>query len=134
MGEVTKITKYRCSDGEEYDSEDSANEHERFIDRVDEANRRYSDGCSLYTALEIAEFPHLRNIIPESFKDVTHETKLVIEYWQCCVEPGYSPIRLTYDHMVFVHGDAGSWSGPYGRRMRIEDLQRYVEGPKDEED
>lgn len=133
MGEVTKITRYRCTDGEEYDNEDSANEHEQLIERVDEANKKYSDGCSLYEAFEIAELPYLKNI-PESFKDVTHETKLVIEYWQCCDKPGYSPLRITYNGMVFVHGDVGAWAGPYGRPMRIDDLQRYVEGPKDEDD
>lgn len=35
-------------------------------------------------------------------------------------------IRANPDGTFFVHGDAGSWSGPYGADVDVKDLIRYA--------
>ena len=57
--------------------------------------------------------------------EVTKDTKLIISHWQCRDQPGYQPRHVDSDGMVYVSGDAGSWSGPYGSKCSPQDVARY---------
>lgn len=59
-------------------------------------------------------------------EEVTAETKLIIEHWQCREKPGYTVRYFTPNRTVYVFGHAGSWSGSYGNDMSILDLADYA--------
>jgi len=63
-------------------------------------------------------------VYPE-LDEVFASTKLVIEHWQCRDQAGYQTREVSPSGDVFVSGDAGSWSGPYGSVCSPSEVARY---------
>lgn len=114
---------FETSDGNLYRSLQIAEDHQRRIDGAIKATAMLEAGTSLGLALRSNDFISAASY-PE-LDEVFASTKLVIPHWQCRDQPGYRPVRVTLDGEVFVHGHAGSWSGPYGARCRPKDVVRY---------
>jgi len=129
---------YQADDGGLFTSEDLCLKHERVCLHTDEANKLFQEGASLAHALD-----HYRlglGFLPETLSDedcadlkaINKDTQLIISHWQCRDEPGYKPVRIELDGAIFVYGNAGSWSGPYGGKVKLSDLLRYYRDTKRE--
>lgn len=122
--EITEVTRWKTRDGKEFSNIDAAEYHADQIRLSEKANEILSAGGSVADCLRAAGKE--LSVMP-ILEKVTKDTKLVISYWQCRDEAGYQVIRFNSDWTVFVHGDAGSWSGPYGNDVPIRELARYAE-------
>lgn len=117
------VTSYQTSDRELHDSKTYAEYRQRQIDGAVKATEMLRSGASLGAALRTGGF--LPDGAHAALDEVTQDTKLIIEHWQCRSEPGYRPYEITKNGGVFVHGHAGSWSGPYGNVCSPQDVERY---------
>jgi hypothetical protein len=118
-----ELTAYETSDRQLFQFRDVAEHHQRQLDGAAHATALLESGASLGEALRQGGF--LRGCVMPELDEVFATTKLVIEHWQCRSQPGYQPRRVTCDGEVFVHGDAGSWSGSYGSICTASDVVRY---------
>lgn len=123
MNEIEKVTRWRTRDGEEFGSFGSAERHAEVLHLVDKANEVLEEGGSVADAFRILE---RYGEIDPILEQVTKDTELVISHWQCRDTPGYQVQRINSDLSIRVFGDAGSWNGPYGDDVLIEDLARYA--------
>lgn len=121
---IETITKWRTSDGEEHGSKESAQYHALRIESVAKANAVLDGGGTVADALRAGGWNG--SDIDLIFERVTKATKLIISHWQCRDTPGYQVQHITSHWKVFVWGDAGSWTGPYGNQMTFNDLARYA--------
>lgn len=117
------ITMYETSDGDLHRSVEQATFSQGRIEATRKAMAQFEAGASLRAAL-------LSNnlIRPDSYpelEDLVAKSELVIEHWQCRTQPGYRVVKLLKDGDVYVFGDAGSWSGPYGNQCTLRDVVRY---------
>lgn len=110
-----KVDRWQTSDGELFYSEESAEFSERDIRQMKSNNVALSEGKCIAEILRSSG----RTEIPEVLERVTKDTKLIIPHWQCRDEPGYKPQEFDKTGRIFVHGHAGSWSGPYGNWMSV---------------
>lgn len=117
------IEAYETSDGEIHRSKTYADGRQQQIDGAKLATDLLKGGANLGEALRRGGF--LPDGVYPELDEVLGSTKLVIEHWQCQSKPGYQPYEVTKDGAVFVYGDAGAWSGPYGSDVSIPDVARY---------
>lgn len=118
-----EIVSYQTSDLELHRSKSAAEYHQRRIDGSALATKMLDEGASVGAAMRAGE------LLPDGcypeLDEVFASTKLIISHWQCRDTPGYSPVRFEIDGGIFVFGDAGSWSGPWGSVVSCQDLVRY---------
>lgn len=124
---VTAKTVYVARNGKEHDDPRGALEANEDIARAEAANALLQAGATVWEAARAwSRWP--QHEPPPILKQITKDTPLIISHWQCRDEPGYRVISFQDDaYHIYVGGDAGSWSGPYGNRMPIGDLAAYVE-------
>ena len=120
--EIKEITKWETIDGKEHYTVEAAQRHALQIVHTNSANLILRSGGSVADALRSME----RTVSDPVLEQVTTATKLVISYWQCRDTPGYQVVELRPNGMLWVWGDAGSWSGSYGNEVYIPDLIRYA--------
>jgi len=123
---VSARTVYLARDEREFSSVRDAVEYNEDLARAEAATAALESGATVYDAAVISSRfkqhpPH------EALKRITASTPLIISYWQCRDNPGYRVGRFLPDGDVYVSGDAGGYSGPYGSSVTIRDLVRYVE-------
>jgi len=129
--EINKLRRYtpervecwRTQDGKLFQNRSSANHHQEEIDDVKVANAVLTRGGSVADALRAADY--LGTIFPV-FERITKDTQLVISHWQCRDTPGYKQVRFELGLYMFVFGDAGSWSGPYGNQISLTELSQFA--------
>jgi len=121
---VRVVTKYIAEDGAEFRTAEECVQHEQLVERVYRANLMLEEGRSLLECLEAAGF-HVASDNRPILAQIAKDTGLSISHWQCRDEPGYKPQYLTIKGTVYVWGNAGSWSGPYGGLCSQEDVVRY---------
>lgn len=121
-----QIFAWETTDGKVHTVLDLAEEWQTKLDGAATANQMLQDGWSLLDSLVggglLSQVSADR--MPE-LGEVTKDTKLIIEHWQCRDDPGYQPQRITPEGYVYVHGDAGSWSGSYGTNLPPGEIARY---------
>ena len=117
------IEAFETSDREIHRSRSAAEWHQQRLDGCTTANRMLDDGASVGASLRAGGL--LPDGVYPELDEVFASTKLVISHWQCRDQSGYQPTRITSDGGVYVFGDAGSWSGPYGAVCSPQDLVRY---------
>ena len=125
---MKQVIRYEARDGRLFSCEESCVSHERDLDNIDAANLILREGGSVSQALFVARGCDVP-ILPAwdaVLQTVTRETGISIPHWQCRDEAGYRVVRIESRDRVYVHGDAGSWSGPYGSSVQVGDLVRYV--------
>lgn len=128
------VTRYETSDGRIHYSESGAKDWERAINAARLATMALEGGSDLADAYALfCSLAH--DWAPDeatrlALVGVTRKSQLVISYWQCRDTPGYRPCRFNPDGSIFVHGDAGSWSGPYGNDVEVRDLITYINDTK----
>ena len=127
------VTRYRAIDGREFPCEEQCIDWEQWLEDLDAANTMLANGATVWDAMCRAKVrcgydwsTVCRKQWMAALSGLTRSTKLVISHWQCRDTPGYSPIRILPNERLWVAGDAGSWSGPYGREVEIRDLARYA--------
>ncbi len=121
---VEEITKFRTLDGEVFSTMEGAEYHAEQIELAAKANAVLSDGGSIADALR-AVGKELS--IEPIHEQITKDTKLVVEYWQCRSTPGYQVQQFLPNWKLNVWGNAGSWSGSYGGEVNLRDLARYAQ-------
>lgn len=140
-----RIEGWRTSDGRVHINESSARWWQGQIESAAALTASLESGADLASACAaVGWFQGLTEEDRMTLAHVTRETKLVISHlasilaitstagsqmlsgWQCRDQPGYQVIRANPDGTFFVHGDAGSWSGPYGSNVDIKDVIRYA--------
>ena len=125
------LTMYESGDGELFTSENECLQHEQKCADLDAANEMLATGANLLDVLERANQsnPGWGICVSVETKEVlariTKDTGFRIRYWQCSDLPAYKPDRVRLDGKVFLYGDVGRWSGPYGDWVRVKDLVRY---------
>jgi hypothetical protein len=110
-------------DGREFHSITSAVHHNEDLDHAEAATAILHGGGTVYDAALAAGRTKPADIL----RSITTATPLVISHWQCRDTPGYTVARFDSPYTLFVGGDAGSWSGPYGAEVTLEELARYAE-------
>jgi len=125
LTKITTVTRWTTSDGKDHSSLSAAEYHAGQMDKAAKANAVLESGGSVADALRAAEWTYA-SAVPEVLERVTKDSKLVIEHWQCCDTPGYQVRYFTSARDLYVHGNAGSWSGGYGSRVSLADLARYA--------
>lgn len=129
------VTRYQAEDGALFRNEEQCREHEAQCLRTEGANALLQGGSSL---AHVLDHYRGRGILSDwltaedcaDLKEITKDTALVISHWQCRDEPGYRVIRIELNGQLFVHGHAGSWSGPYGSKVNLSDLLRHYRDTK----
>lgn len=129
MGEWPKtVTSFETSDRKLHTSESSARWWQSRLEGAELATSMLEKGASLGHALREGGFL-LAGSYP-SLDEVFTTTELIIEHWQCRSQPGYRPCSINAEGGIFVHGHAGSWSGPYGATCSASDVECYWLGTK----
>lgn len=122
----SRIDAYRTSDGRVHTLSDAAEAWQGKLDGAVVANRVFLAGASLGESLRFGGLlDQMSSSRMPELEEITGDTKLIVSHWQCRDTPGYQPISITAGGNVFVHGDAGSWSGPYGEICAPNDVARY---------
>lgn len=121
------IEAFETTDCKIHRNRASAEHHQQQLDAAMRANVMLNAGVSVGVAaresgLVVGDHYH-------DLDDLFVTTPMVISHWQCREEPGYMPVRFENGGM-FVWGDAGSWSGPYGAHCNLGDVQRYWQETK----
>lgn len=124
---IIEVKMWRTSDGEEFNSYESAKYHAECMDKSFAGNQILESGGSLADALKACGYES--GNIPSIFERLTERSALVIEHWQCRDSAGYKVMKILSNMKVRVYGDAGSWSGGYGSDMSLQDLARYATHP-----
>ena len=119
-----KIEAFLTSDREIHNNLVSAETHQRRLDGAVRATAMLEEGASLGAALRAGGFIGEKSY-PE-LDAVTKGTKLVISHWQCKDTPGYSPCSVDHQGRVWVWGDVGSWTGPYGNWCWPGEIVDYI--------
>lgn len=121
-----RIDAYRTSDGRVHTLLSAAKDWQARLDGAKEGNRLFAAGRSLGESLRFGGLLTVEasKRMPE-LDEIDKDTKLVIEHWQCRDTPGYQPVRITAGGNVYVHGNAGSWAGPFGDLCSAADVAKY---------
>ena len=126
LAKIQEVSSWKTTDGEIHRNMDWAADYQFALDRAEAANEMLKEGFSVGQILEHFEWP----VDDPILNDVTKDSKLVIWHWQCRDTPGYQPIRFNRDFTLYVAGDAGSWSGPYGDDVRLSCLVGYAKNKR----
>ncbi len=119
---VKEVTRFKTADGKLFSERRLAESHQADIEEANFATGRLEAGDSIADILRQVG----RKVHYPIFEQVTKDSKLVISHWQCRDTPGYQPVRFLPELQIYVHGDAGSWSGSYGGKMFLNELARYA--------
>lgn len=121
-----RIEAHQTSDGKVFTILSAAEHWQVSLNGAVVANRMLESGANLRDCMLCGGLASREAMerMPE-LAEVTKDTKLIIRYWQCRDEPGYRPSEIQADGDVFVYGDAGSWSGPYGNACSLRDIVTY---------
>lgn len=122
---VIVVTCYQSSDGDIFHSRSAAEFRNEELELIAVANQLLKRGANMWAVLSARHPFPLNESERPILEQITKETKLVISHWQCRDVPGYQPNNIDLKG-IYVSGDAGSWSGPYGGHMNKEDLIRYA--------
>jgi hypothetical protein len=123
-----RLDAFQTSDRQLFTNHGSAESWQRRLDGAARATTLLRQGASLLAAMvegglcKAEHYPELA--------EVYAETKLIISHWQCRDEAGYQPVNVNADGLIFVHGHAGAWSGPYGADCSPSEVVRYWERTK----
>jgi hypothetical protein len=126
------VTMYEAEDGQQFRTEAQCVEYEQQCADLAAANDMLDNGASLMAALTRAHQTRPWWDSGLTVKDkvilmkTTKDTGFVVSAWQCSDRPGYKPCRLNHAGQVKLWGDSGSWSGPYGNWVGLQDLLRYA--------
>lgn len=127
MSEFPKsIQAWQSSDGELFGDERAARDRQDSIDRAKRMTEVLHGGGSVADALQAVDQMRYYEAERDILSQITTSAGITIEHWQCRTEPGYSVGDALKDGMLWVGGDAGSWSGGYGARVSLDDLIRYA--------
>lgn len=121
-----RVDAYKTSDGRVHMLCSAAEDWQGRLNSAVISNRLFYAGVSLGESLRFSGLlsGEVSARMPE-LDEITRDTRLIISHWQCRDMPGYQPIRVTASGGVFVHGDAGSWSGTYGEICAAHDVAKY---------
>jgi len=120
---IKTVTRYQTPDGDLHRTPEIAEYCLFESDMLGTCNDMLNAGKSIADILRHAD----RKVPDEILEYVTKDTKLVISYWQCQDTAGYQPCRFLKGLVgMFVYGNAGCWSGPYGNDVKLSDLVRYA--------
>ncbi len=117
------VEAYETSDGGIHRSRELAQQRQRVITAATLASELLCSGISLGQSLRRAGLLPA-DVLPE-LDEVYQSTQLVIPLWQCRDTPGYRPLHVTPDGNVYVWGDAGAWSGPYGHACSAREVHGW---------
>lgn len=120
--EVREVLRYETTDGKNFSTFDSAERHQKRIRGAEHATLILQNGGALADALRALG----ESAIDPILEQVTKDSKLVIEHWQCRDTPGYQPKEIATSGEIFVWGNAGCWSGSYGSWISVSDVARYA--------
>lgn len=87
-----RVEAFLTSDRELFQSQAQAEDHQRNIDGAKRATAMLETGSSIGAALRSVGFL-LTGALPE-LDEVFATTELVIEHWQCRIQPGYRTVRV----------------------------------------
>ena len=118
-----QVECWKTEDGKLFESQASAEHHQGTLNEAKIANEVFESGASVADSLRAVEFA---GDIDPVLERVTKETQLVISHWQCQDTPGYKPVYFEPGLSMYVSGHAGSWSGPCGSSVGLQDLVRYA--------
>jgi len=133
------ITKYVADDGKEFSTEKQCLEHEYFTQEVAKIAAKFERGANLWDCFEEAaelqydgQYLYLEGYQEhkEILQKIDKNFKFSIPHWQCVEKPGYALHSIEYEGFglkFFIYGNAGSWSGPYGGRCKLQDTLRYAQ-------
>ena len=117
------VIRYQTSDAEVFEKKMDAWNHEKKLSKRDLANEMLAEGCTVGAILR--KLGH--HCIDPILDKITKDSKMCIEYFQCSTKPGYQVKNFAINMSVYVHGDAGAWSGEYGNWITLETLVRYAQ-------
>lgn len=126
------VEMYEADDGTQFRAEAQCLEYEQQCADGIAANDMLGNGATLMAALTRANQTRPWWDSGLSLEDkvilmkTTKDTGFVVRHWQCSETPGYKPCGINSDGLVRLWGDSGSWSGPYGNWVGLEDLLRYA--------
>ena len=127
------VTMYEAQDGKLFRNESLCLEYEqRCVDLAD-ANDMLHNGATLMDVLTKANqtrlsfYRHLSPQDKEFLITATKDTGIVVRHWQGSNRPGYKPCQVNDLGQILLHGDIGSWDGPYGNWVELKDLLRYAQ-------
>lgn len=130
---MKEVIIYEADDGQRFDYESQCVKYEEMCKRVEEANDLLNRGYPLYVIWKFI-YPNDNSSFSEKEIDllmkINKDTKFIVSYWQCKDIPGYKVCKINNDGYLWLFGDVGSWSGPYGNWITISELLRYAEHPK----
>jgi hypothetical protein len=118
---------YEAENGALFRTEAECMEHERRCAAVEVATEMISRGAPLSEVLVHAGVLAPDDARVKKLEGITKDTRLIIPHWQCSERRGYGPVRVGLDGRIYLHGDAGAWSGPYGAWIGLAELIRYVD-------
>ena len=119
-----KIECFKTSDGDIFESLNSAELHQQEIEKAELADKLLQEGKSIADILKAVKY---NGEIDPTLNHVTKDTKLIISHWQCRDNPEYSPLWFESGMRLMVGGNAGSWSGPYRNYVTLHNLVRYAQ-------
>lgn len=122
---IQPVTKYQTPDGNTWFSQDSAERHQIEVLMAKFATEKLKEGYSIGEIFRAVSFPVADPLLDQ----ITKDSSLVIYHWQCRETPGYKPSSFREGMMIYVGGNAGSWSGSYGNWMGTTELLRYAANP-----
>lgn len=126
------VTMYEAEDGKQFRYEDQCLRHEEECANLKAANELLNSGATLMQALERFHMTHkwwdsgLTDEDKAVLSRMTKDTGLRVRHWQCSDVAGYKPCELDLGGRVYLWGDAGCWSGPYGGWAQLDCLLRYA--------
>lgn len=115
-------TAYVARDDSRHRYLDDAVRRNQNLDEIDAANALLEAGAALYDAVKAWG----RSEPPDVLRQINKDTPLIISHWQCSDDPAYKVCKFDL-RGIWVWGDPGKWSGPYGNFVSVRDLERYVE-------
>ena len=126
------VTMYEADDGKQFRSEAQCLEHEQQCEDARAANDMLENGATLMAVLTRANQTRPWWDSGLTLEDkvflmrATKDTGFVVSHWQCSDKPGYKVRRIDNYGRIHLFGDVGSWSGPYGNWVRLQDVLRYA--------
>lgn len=120
---IEELTCWKTSDGKLFENRNMAVVHETELNGWKDANAVYTSGGSVADALRAGGYKYN---IDRILENVTNKTRLCIPHWQCSDVPGYTPHYFMLGWGMWVGGDVGAWSGPYGSEVSLNCLADYA--------
>lgn len=117
------IQRWLCDDGSEFPTEKEATAWEKRLADVLRANEALKQGVSVYEVLTIAGHPQP----PESLRQMTKETGLIIPHWQGSDEPAYSVQGVNKNLSLIISGQPKICVAAYGKDLSARAVAGFLE-------